>query len=268
MSRGFVWICQNNKNTDYVELSVSLAKSIKKHNRHNDICVITDKQTKIDSEHIDIVLTMKDDDSESHDIKWANEYKVFKMSPFKHTIKLAADMLWTANTDWWWYHLWQHNMVFAVDCYNFRKQITAKKKYRPFHGRNFLKNIYSDMTYFRRSVDSVNFGNVCQAITRNWSAVKESILIDCHDKLPSTDVVYALAQRIVDPLCENLIEYPWFKMAHNKKAINGLEHVLDNDNYLMPVSIDEKIIHGGYAQTRVLHYHNKEYLEKMNARVF
>ena len=29
MSKGFVWICQNNDKTDYVELSVALAKVLK-----------------------------------------------------------------------------------------------------------------------------------------------------------------------------------------------------------------------------------------------
>ncbi len=268
MSKGFVWICQNNKNTDYAKLSVALAESIKKHNKDNAICVITDRHTKINSKAIDIVLTMEDDASENHDIKWANEYKVFSMSPFTHSIKLAADMLWTANTDWWWYHLWQHNMVFALNCYNYRNEIVINKSYRPFHGKNVLQNIYSDVTYFRRSVESINFGKLCNAISTNWEYVRDNILINCHDPLPSTDIVFALAQRIQDPLNKKLINYPWFKMTHNKKAINGLDHVLDNNNYLMPTSVDGKLIHGGYALTRPLHYLNKDYLEKINARVF
>ena len=31
MSRGFLWFAQNNDKTDYVELSITLAKSIKAH---------------------------------------------------------------------------------------------------------------------------------------------------------------------------------------------------------------------------------------------
>ena len=41
MSKGFVWFCQNNDTTDYVKCSIELAKSIKKYNRNNNICVIT-----------------------------------------------------------------------------------------------------------------------------------------------------------------------------------------------------------------------------------
>jgi len=268
MSKGFIWICQNNRNTDYVELSVALAKSIKKFNRHNTICVLTDKNTKVDSEYIDIVLPMEDDDSEQHDIKWANEYKVFLKTPFKHSIKLAADMLWTCNTDWWWYHLWKHNMVFSKDCYDYQNRLVKKQTYRPFHGSNVFQNIYSDLTYFRKSREVYNFGKTCEGISKNWNLVRDTMLRNCHDEYPSTDVVYALAQRITDPLCEKFIDFPWFKIAHNKKAINGLDHVVNNENYLMPVVVDGKIIHGGHVQTRPLHYVNKNYLEQINARIF
>jgi hypothetical protein len=52
MSKGFVWICQNNDKTDYVELSVALAKSIKRHNKESAVCVITDSKTKINAKEM------------------------------------------------------------------------------------------------------------------------------------------------------------------------------------------------------------------------
>ena len=36
MSKGFLWFAQNNDKTDYVELSIKLAESIKKHNKENN----------------------------------------------------------------------------------------------------------------------------------------------------------------------------------------------------------------------------------------
>ncbi len=47
------------------------------------------------------------------------------------------------------------------------------------------------------------------------------MLIGCHDPYPSTDVVYALAYRIIDPTQKQLINYPWFKFIHNKPAIQS-----------------------------------------------
>ena len=268
MSKGFVWVCQNNKDTDYVELSIGLARSIKKHNKENQVCVLTDHYTKISSPDIDLVSKFKNDDSSEHDIKWANEYKAFFMSPFTHTIKLAADMLWNNNTDWWWNYLWQHDMVFSVDCYNYRNELVKDKSYRPHHKRNLLPNIYSDLTYFRKSRSTVRFGRICEALTKNWGEVKKTMLINCHDKFPSTDIVYALAYRIMDPTSEKMIDYPWFKMIHNKKNINQLSHVNNQDRYLMPFMWNDRVVQGGHIQKRPLHYVNKKFLGDINARIF
>ena len=150
MSKGFLWFAQNNDKTDYVKCSIELAKSIKKHNSENTICVVTDEKSKFESEHIDIVKVMNTDESASHELKWANEYKAFRFSPFTHTIKLESDMLWTANTDWWWYHLWQHDLVFSVDCKNYVDATVKNTSYRKLFVKNNLPNIYNGLTYFRR----------------------------------------------------------------------------------------------------------------------
>jgi len=268
MSKGFVWICQNNDTTDYVELSIALAESIKRFNKYNEVCIITDKKTKVNSKVIDVVLQMDEDHSENHDIKWANEYKALLMSPFKHSIKLAADMLWTHNTDWWWNYLWQYNMVFSVDCYNYKNRLVKDQPYRPFHRMNMLQNIYSDLTYFRRSKQVVDFARLCEVLVTNWDFTCKNILRQCHDTYPSTDVIYALAQRITDPTNKHMVDFPWFKIIHNKQKINRLDFVADNDTYLMPVEVDGKIIHGGHALTRPLHYVNKKYKEKLNVRTY
>jgi len=268
MSKGFLWFCQNNDKTDYAKLSYHLAESIKKHNKENNICVITDEKTKINSKHIDVVKVMSQDESAHHDIKWGNEYKAFFSSPFTHTIKLVADMLWTQNTDWWWNFLWQHDMVFAVNCYTYKDKVSSAQMYRPFHGKNALPNLYSDLTYFRKSHTAMRFGKICQTITQNWKTVKETMLKDCHDQYPSTDVVYALAHRLLDPTQKTLIDYPWFKYIHTKKSINELDHTFDHYKYLMPYKTNKNIVLGSYNLTRPWHYVEKHTMEDLNARIF
>ena len=214
MSKGFVWFAQNNSKTDYVELSINLAKSIKRWNRHNKVCVITDQRSKFENGHVDIVKVMQQDDSAEHEIKWANEHKVFAMTPFTHTIKLEADILWTTNTDWWWYHLWQHDLVFGVDCFDYRGNVVKQTPYRKLFERNHLPNIYNGLMYFRRSKRAQQFFNTARDIVTNWKEVQSNMLINCHDEYPSTDVVFALAYRIMDPTSQGLIDYDWFKFIH------------------------------------------------------
>ena len=87
MSKGFLWFAQNNDKTDYVDLSIKLAKTIKRWNKNNKICVVTDAKSKFENDNVDIVKVLRQDHSADHDIKWANECQAFELTPFKHTIK-------------------------------------------------------------------------------------------------------------------------------------------------------------------------------------
>ena len=258
MSKGFVWFAQNNDQVDYVKLSIELAKSIKQFNKENKVCVITDENSKFQNEAVDIVKVLKQDDSHTHKIKWANEYKVFDITPFKYTIKLEADMLWTINTDWWWHYLWQHDLVFSVNCRNYRDKIVQDTVYRQLFVKNKLPNIYNGLMYFRKSKQSQKFFQLTEYITKNWSEVKTKMLINCHDKYPSTDVVFALAYRMLDPTNKNLIDYEWFKFLHHKPAINNLDRMRDQNNYLYPNSTGDAIYLGDKRVSRVWHYFDKE----------
>ncbi len=258
MSKGFLWFAQNNDKTDYVELSIKLAESIKRYNRESKICVVTDKASKFENKSVDIVKILKEDDSVDHEIKWANEYKAFNVTPFTHTIKLESDMLWTINTDWWWYHLWQHNLVFSVDCRNYKDKVVKQTPYRDLFVRNCLPNIYNGLMYFRKSKQAQKFFQIAEYITKNWTEVKKNILIGCHDKYPSTDVVFALAYRIIDPTNKNLIDYEWFKFLHHKPAVNNLTKLKDQNQYLYPNQTKNVLYLGEKRVSRVWHYFNKE----------
>ena len=134
MDKGYVWFALNNSKTDYIELSKKLAKSIKQFNRHNKVCLITDKP--LEHELFDFVHVLKDDDSAGQEWKLNNEYKVFNYTPFTHTIKLTADMLFTQNTDWWWNFLWQHDQVFSYNCRNSQDEVIKNSSYRKMFARN------------------------------------------------------------------------------------------------------------------------------------
>jgi hypothetical protein len=256
MDRGYMWFAINNADVDYIDLSRKLADSIKRHNKHNKVCIVTNQPVR--DEIFDHVRVLKQDDSAEEQWKLSNEYKAFKLSPFTHTIKLEADMLFTQNTDYWWQHLWQHDMVFSYHCRNYRDEIIKDSYYRRLFSRNDLPDVYNGLHFFRRSQRAKIFYEICEVITKNWSQVRSQILVNCHDRQPTTDVVYALANKIQDPLQLHRIEFDWFKFMHNKQHINGINTAFDNDNYLMPMNMDDRLYIGGHRQCRIVHYHNKE----------
>jgi|TARA_B110000444_G_scaffold5413_1_gene5029 hypothetical protein len=258
MSKGFLWFAQNNSKTDYVELSITLAKSIKRWNKDNKICVVTDDKSKFSNENVDVVKIVKEDESADHEIKWGNEYKALAYTPWTHTIKLEADMLWTSNTDWWWNHLWQHDLVFSVDCFDYRGNIVKHTPYRDLFARNCLPNIYNGLMYFRKCKKTYNFYKLAEHIVKDWEQVKKQMLIACHDEYPSTDVVFALAYRLMDPTSRELIDYEWFKFIHHKPGVNKTTTARDQDEMLYPNKSGNAVYIGEERISRVWHYHNKE----------
>ena len=112
--------------------------------------------------------------------------------------------------------------------------------------------------YFRKSNKAKKFFDTAGHITRNWNEVKEKMLINCHDRYPSTDVVFALANRIMDPTCRGMVDYEWFKFIHHKPAINKLQNVKDQNNYLYPNRNGDAVYLGHKSVSRVWHYFDKE----------
>ena len=261
-----MWFALNNENTDYIDISRTLSQSIKKYNRENQVCIVTDKP--VQDKLFDHVIVLDSDESANESWKLSNEYKAFRLSPFTHTIKLEADMLFTQNTDWWWNFLWQHDQVFSYHCRNYKDEVVKDSFYRKLFARNQLPDVYNGLHYFRRSTKAKQFFELCETITKNWQTIRTEVLVNCHDRQPTTDVVYAVANKIQDPLQLNKIEFDWFKFMHNKQRINKINTAFNNDNYLYPLSADGKIYIGGYIQDRIVHYYNKKLQKDLDARIF
>lgn len=261
--RGYIWFAFGKK---YIEASEHLAASIKKFNKHNKVCVITDNhwlQLPNAIKNVDHVELFEGVANGKFDREW----QIFNLTPFTHNIKLEADMVFTQSTDWWWNHLHQWDMVHSYDCRNYKDDIVGDTTYRKLFKQNDLPNVYSALTYFRKSVFAEKFYDICKSIVDNWTAVRDTCLINCFDSEPTTDVVYALAYKILDPLQQNKIDYEWFKFVHNKNNVNGLGPFYKNNDFLQMYKNGDAIYLGGYKQSRILHYHEKDTMEKLNAGI-
>ena len=162
--RGYIWFAFGKK---YLEASEHLAASIKKFNKHNKICVITDShwlQLPNAIKNVDHVELFEGVANGKFDREW----QIFNLTPFTHNIKLEADMVFTQSTDWWWNHLWQHDLVFSVDCFDYRGNVVQNTAYRKLFTRNHLPNIYNGLMYFRRSQRAKLFFDTAKSIVENW----------------------------------------------------------------------------------------------------
>ena len=112
--------------------------------------------------------------------------------------------------------------------------------------------------YFRRSAKVQKFYETAEHIVKNWKEVRTQMLITCHDEYPSTDVVFALAYRMMDPTSQGLIDYDWFKFIHHKSGVNNITRAKDQNEYLYPNKSGDAVYIGETRVSRVWHYNDKE----------
>lgn len=263
---GYLTVVQDST-TDYLRLAYLQALSIKATQReHTQYAVVVDGATRsrITDEHrrvFDYVIDIPwGDDAAGDSWKLANEWKVWWVTPFKETVKLDADLLFTTNIDHWWPIMQIKDVCLCTTIRDHEGSVIENSPYRRMFRENGLLEVYSAFSYFRYTQTSADFFSWCSRIFHNWPTFRDRVLIGCHENRPTTDTVYALAARMIGE--ENCylpgIDVPSF--AHMKGGIVGLG--IDDDwTKYMHCQINDRaeVSVGTYRQRYPLHYHIKDF---------
>lgn len=224
---GFVTIAQNTQEVDYLSLAYAQAANIKKTQQHARYAVIVDQPTKalITDEHLtvfDYVIELPHDYNEQ-DSKWKllNEWQVFWLTPFKETIKLESDLLFTRSIDHWLPALRKRNIVFSLGCKDYKGHRSGIRKYRRVFDDNKLPDIYNGLMYFRYSQEANKFFLLAKSIAENWEHVRDNALINCRESTPSTDVLYAVTAHVFGRELCTIPSLDFFNFVHMKPGIQG-----------------------------------------------
>ena len=99
--QGFVTFAQNTDTVDYLKLAYVQAMNVKLTQKINRYAVIVDKKTAalVTDQHrqvFDYVIELTDDYL-TDSARFANEWQVFQLTPFKETVKLESDLLFTSK---------------------------------------------------------------------------------------------------------------------------------------------------------------------------
>jgi len=150
---------------------------------------------------------------------YANDWQVFRASPYRQTIKLEADMLVASPIDHWWSMFEHRDVVISTGCRDFYGKPATTRYYRKFIDDNHLPDVYNAITYWRLSDTAREFFDLVRNIFENWDQYKQ--LVKFPEDVPSTDFVYAMAAQIIGPERVTLpfAEYP--QIVHMKRRIIG-----------------------------------------------
>ena len=262
--QGFLTIAQNSE-VDYLRLAYVQAMSIKLTMPGSQYAVIVDKNTldKVTDTHrkvFDHVIVLDTDHAENDSWKLSNEWQVFYLSPFKETIKLESDILFTRSVAHWWTSFRLKNIVLSTGCRDYLQNISPNRVYRQLFEDNELPDVYNGLMYFRYSQEAFDFFNYARIIFENWQHVRDNILKNCHDDYPTTDVVYAITAKILGVDNCTLPELGFINFTHMKSKINGFSQQTPWQEFVV-CEIDLPMIRiNNVNQYHPLHYYEKNWI--------
>ena len=261
--QGYFTFVQNS-DVDYLNIAYLQALSIKATQRINQYAVAVDAPTKalITDQHRKVFDHIVDipfgDDAQDDEWKLANAWKLYSCTPFKETVNLDADMIFTRDISHWWDHMRQKDICITTDVVDYRGNKITDRKFRKVFDDNNLLNTYNGFSYFRYTKLMVDFFSAAKYIFQNWNIYRDKLLKNCRIEKPTTDEVYALAALMVG---EENCYIPGFQptFVHMKPELQGFGSNRWTDMVSWTLTNDMDFIVGGYYQMYPFHYNQKDF---------
>lgn len=187
---------------------------------------------------------------------WANDWQVFYASPYRQTIKLEADMICASSVDHLWTLFEHRDVVISQGCRDIYDQPSKVRFYRKVFDNNNLPDVYNAITYWRVSKTAQEFFQLVRNIFEHWADYRA--LLKFPDDLPSTDLVYAMASRIIGVESVTLPNNIGPQIVHMKKHIQPIQHT-DWTKELVWEHVDPGLRINTVAQWGFVHYYIKDW---------
>lgn len=247
--QGYLIVATNTDTIDYIACAVRLATSIRQWHPTAKICLVTDQL--VDDCVFDYVQQLITHNTSN---PWANDWQVARLTPFRETIKLEADMLIAGPIDHWWTLFRHRDVVVSTGCRTWQDSTSTARQYRKVFDDNNLPDVYNAVTYWRLSETAQEFFRYVRDIFERWDQYRTMLRFP--EEIPSTDLVYAMAALIIGSEQVTLPFATYPKIIHMKRHHAGTETedwtqelVWEHD----PLRINT------IAQWGAFHYHIKDW---------
>jgi len=247
--RGYLIPAIDTEDIDYLSCAIKLAQSIRHWHPDADISVLSVRRCSDPVFNHVIPLPHGDHGG------YANDWQVFRASPYRQTIKLEADMLMASPIQHWWTMFEHRDVVISTGCRDFYDQPAVNRQYRKFIDDNHLPDVYNAITYWRLSNTAREFFDTVRNIFENWDKYKQ--LVKFPEEVPSTDFVYAMAAQVLGPehVTMPFAQYP--QIVHMKRHIIGTS----TDNWTRELVWEHNPLRiQTVAQWGAFHYNIKDWL--------
>ena len=260
---GFLTIAQNTT-VNYLQLAYHQAKNIKATQTNNSYAVIVDADTlaQVTDEHrevFDYVIELPIDLAKKESWKLSNECQVLDLTPFKETIKLESDLLFTRDIGHWLSALRLRDVCLSYNCRDHQGNLIDRSPYRKLFEVNDLPDVYNGMMYFRYTQTAVDFFKLAKKIYMNWHTIQQELKL-C-DQHPTTDVVYAITTKIIGIEKCTIPTLDFFNFTHMKSGIQGWSDRQPWTDYVNVEHDDTMIRINNVNQYGPVHYYEKDFVK-------
>ena len=223
---GFLTFAQNTSDVDYLRLAYVQAMSIKLTMPGSQYAVVVDTATvgKITPQQrkmFDHIIELPVDYALDDQWKLANEWQVFELTPFKETIKVEADLLFTRSIEHWLTTFRLRDVVLSLGCKDYQGNKATNRRYRQVFDDNNLPDVYNGLMYFRYSKTAYDFFDRAHQVYANWAYLRDNVLKNCRDEKPTTDLVYAIVASNLGIESCTLPSCDFINFTHMKNSINA-----------------------------------------------
>lgn len=250
--QGYVIVAIDSDQCSYTDCARALAHTVKHWDPTAKVCLITDQADINDSvwDHVRVI------DNCDPANAMANDWRVFRATPFRETIKLEADMLIVSDCSHWWTMFRHRDLVVSTGCRDWRDTVSTARNYRKVFDDNHLPDVYNAITYWRLSETAKEFFDLVRDIFLHWSEFRR--LLKFAPDTVDTDLAYAMAAQIMGPerVTMPFASYP--RIVHMKRHIARTqtdnwtkELVWEYHNWRLRVNT--------VAQWGAFHYHHKQW---------
>ena len=245
--QGYVVVAVNTATVDYVRCAAMLVQSLKTQHPDARVCLITDQPVANPVfDYVHLLPAVSDN-------AYANDAAVFKLTPFRETIKLEADMLIASPIAHWWQLFRHRDVVISTGCRNWHGDVSTVRHYRRVFDENHLPDVYNAITYWRLSETAKEFFDLVRDIFANWEQFRT--LIKFAPAVADTDLVYAMAAQIMGKqrVTMPFVTYP--QIVHMKP-----HHAGTTDRWTHELTWEHDPLRiNTVAQWGAFHYHIKEW---------
>lgn len=257
---GYLLITSSHKTSDYQKMAYLLALNIKRTQKpgYNQVAVVVDNKNDVDlfriSPAFDEVIFSQE---YTH---WDGRSYMDKLTPFKRTVCMDVDMLFTTDTSHWIDHFIKdsYGLYVASKIVNYKGELITDDRYRVGYSQNGIKPLYSAYTYFDLTGNyTTDFFELARDIYLNPDKFKNVFMPILTPLVIGTDEAFSMAAMILgieNDISYDCIDFP--KITHLKSLIQG--YGVKNINKELGYFIDgDRLSIGAFEQLDLVHYSEK-----------